>query len=736
MLRPALAQDKPAPSAPLGASAQPGAQTGAQTRLAGEAPVHAEAERITGDIEDTVTLEGKARLQKADSAIEADTIRYTQSDDEVHAIGTVRVERGGDVFTGRELRLRLDARRGYFLGPEYTRAGSDARAGAARIDFLGPERIELTDATYTTCTVENLDWYIQADSITLDEATQVGTGRNAVLYFKGVPIMGTPWLTFPLSDERKSGLLPPTFSLTSRGGAEIAVPYYWNIAPNRDVTFYPRIISRRGLQLGGWARYLEPTYGGDVRAEFLPEDRQIRSSRYSFAALHNWGRGNWSGYWNVNKVSDDNYFVDFSRNISAASQRILPRDAALTWTSDSGFWSATARISRYQTLQDFANPIVEPYEKLPQLALRGERLDMGGFDVAMYADATHFRHPTLVDGTRSLLTSSISYPYVTPGYFIKPKLSLHGSHYSLGNTLPGNPDSLHRFLPTASVDAGLIFERDSSLFGRALRQTLEPRLFYVRTPFRDQSQFPIFDTGLTDFSFAQMFSENPFGGADRIADANQVTAAVVSRFLDPQTGAERLRFALGQRFYLSPQRVTLPVAAPISQRASDFLATLSAAVLPGIGIESGIQYNQAQHNVVRANWNVRWQPRAGQVLNLGYRYLRNTLDQTDVSAQWPLGGGWHGVARVNYSWLEKRVVETLGGLEYNACCWVMRVVAQRFATATGKATTSLFLQLELNGFSRIGTDPIDALRRSIPGYHELNSGPTGVSPASSFRRYE
>jgi len=693
-----------------------------------EAPVFAEADRISGRVEEEVTLRGDARLSKAGSAISADMIRYTQLEDEVFAVGNVRISRDGDVFTGPELRLKMDIRTGYFLEPVFTRRGGEGRGNAARVDFLGPERTFLTESIYTTCAPGNLDWFISTATLMLDESSQTGDGRNAVVFFKGVPIIASPWITFPLSDERKSGFLPPTFSLTSRSGAEFMLPYYWDIAPNRDLTVYPKYIGLRGIQLGGNFRYLEPSFKGEARAEFLPGDNQTGRDRYSLAAVHSWGSGPWSGSWNLNRVSDDNYFVDFSRTIAAASQRTLPRDGILNYSGGNGFWSVTGRLLSYQTLQDPLNPIARPYEKLPQIALHAARRDQRGFDFVLNTDATRFAHESQVQGTRMVVNPSASYPYLAPGYFITPKVSLHATQYDLTRVAPGNPARLTRILPIASLDAGLIFERDTDIFGQSLRQTLEPRLFYVRTPFRDQSQYPNFDSGLVSFSFVQMFSENPFGGSDRIADSNQITAALVSRYLDAESGAERLRLAIGQRFYLSPQRVTLPGGAPIDQKSSDFLATLTAEVLPKITIEGVLQYSQTVDNVMRATAGIQWRPETGKVLNVGYRYLRDSLNQGDISGQWPLGGRWHGVGRLNYSVVNKRLIETLGGLEYDACCWKLRLVAQCFATATASATTTLFVQLELKGFSRIGSNPTEAIRRNIPGYEELGS----VRPQGPF----
>jgi LPS-assembly protein len=317
-----------------------------------------------------------------------------------------------------------------------------------------------------------------------------------------------------------------------------------------------------------------------------------------------------------------------------------------------------------------------------------------------------------------IVNPAISYPLIYPGYFLVPKLSLHVSHYQLENTAPGAASTLSRTLPTASFDSGVIFERNTSLFGNAVTQTLEPRLFYVYTPYRDQSQFPNFDTSEADFNYPQLFSENRFIGQDRISDANQLTAALVSRYIEP-SGAERARLAIGQRYYLTKQRVAL---GPVSnQGRSDLLLAANGRISQTTSAEVNMQYSENLRTLVRANYGARWQPAPMHVLNLQYRRdVPNALEQFDVSGQWPLAQRWYGVGRVNYSLRDQKIAEALFGFEYKADCWVFRAVAQRTPTSAQAATTGLFLQLELNGLSRIGSNPLDALRSSIPGYQMIN----------------
>lgn len=727
----------------------------------------ARADRIEGTLDTDVTLTGDAELRRpGGDVMKADTMHYVDVEDELFAKGAVRIVRDGNVYQGPELRIKLDDYSGYFLKPEFqltgtrnrrtvpetriitastdplyayrnpvssNRAGFPGRGHADRATFIDRDHVELDNPLYTTCRADNYDWYIQAESMSLDQSTQEGVARNAKIVFKGVPILATPYLSFPLDDGRKSGLLPPTVSITSRSGFEYLQPYYLNLAPNYDLTLYPKLITARGLQLGANARYLWPTFNGEVRAEGLAKDpRDGGRSRYALSALNNYSDGPWSGYWNVNKVSDNNYFVDFSRTIALSSQRILPRDAAITYNQP--YWYATAHVLRYQTLQDPASPIVPPYEKSPQLLFHGARLDvLGGFDFNLDIDATRFIHPTFASGDRYVIAPSVSYPILRPGWFVTPRLSYNAAHYSVSGQPPGVPREFNRSLPTASVDSGLIFERDTSLFGRALRQTLEPRLFYVRTPYRDQSMLPNYDSGITDFNFAQLFAENPYGGYDRIADANQLTAAVTTRYINNDDGAEIFRASLGQRYYLAPQRVTLPGGSPVGSKRSDVLAEISGQLLKSVSVDAGMQYSPVTRGVIRSNIGMSYRPEPTKVINAEYRYTRGILEQVDVSAQWPILRNLYGVGRVNYSTRDRKAIETLAGVEYSGCCWVLRLVGTRYVTGAQTATSTLFLQLELNGLGRLGSNPLESLKRNVPGYQLVNPPPPAGSP---YRNYQ
>lgn len=696
-----------------------------------DAPVNVSAEQMTGRPDRQINLDRDVEVVRGETTIKADKAEYRIIKDEVEATGHVWMKRLQDRYTGDKALMNMDSGKGYVTNPTYLFGKNGGRGKAEQIDFLSDDQAKVTEGTYSTCEALDPDWYIQASTMDLDSGRDVGTMHGGVVYFKGVPILGAPLMSFPLSGERKSGVLPPTFGVTSTGGAELTVPYYFNIAPNRDLTLYPRYIARRGLQLGVEGRYLGEDYSGTTKVEGI-QDRVTGTGRYSLSSLHSQTLApNLVFGWNVNKASDNDYPSDFSHSVTASTQRLLTRDVSLVYSGT--YWSAVGRMTKYQLLQDVNNPIQKPYDRVPQLTLTAARQDIGGFDFNFASEFARFSNTytlgssagsEMVGGDRMYANQSVSYPIIRPGYFITPKASLDATTYRLNNVSVGAPTNLTRVVPTYSLDAGMTFERDTNLFGRDMTQTLEPRLFYVRTPYRDQSQYPNFDSGLADFNYAQIFSENRFVGHDRISDANQITGALVSRFIE-QDGLERLRAAIGQRFYFADPKVTLDgTSATVNGSKSDLLLSLGGQITRQLSLDNTVQYSETLRQMVRSNFGARWQPAPKKVLNLTYRLDRTNatgiLKQMDISGQWPVSQRWYAVSRINYSIPDKTVAEGLLGMEYKADCWVFRLVAQRIPTSSSKASTSFFIQLELNGFSKIGSNPLDALSASIPGYQIIN----------------
>ena len=689
-----------------------------------------QAEQISGRAETEIKLEGQVELIKDRTRVTADKAVYRQVEDEVEATSGVRIWRFGDYYTGDELKLNMDTGKGMILRPTYKLELNNAQGSAQRVDFISDSEANVVEGTYSTCEGPDPDWYLRVDTLKLDTGRDVGDAGKTVIYFKGVPILGTPAMSFPLTGARSSGLLPPTIGATSTGGGEITLPYYFNIAPNRDLTLYPKLIARRGLQLGANARYLGESYQGETNIEYLPQDRKAGQDRYALSSLHRqWLSPSWTYGWNLNHASDDDYPRDFANSLATSTRRQLIREIRTDYVTP--LWNAGFRVQNYQILQDpeaVNDPTLlvdRPYDRLPQLTFHAGQRYVSGLDWSYDADLTRFWHPDKVRGVRMVMTPQVSYAFIRSAGFITPKISLHASKYELDGSpaqLGTLPRSQNLVVPTMSVDAGLVFERDTQLLGRSVTQTLEPRLFYVNTPYRDQSRIPLFDTAETSFNFAQLFSENRFTGQDRVSDANQITAGLVSRFIEP-SGVERLRLSFGQRFYFRDQRVVITTPVDNGGR-SDLLLAAAGRLSQKWAIDSALEYNEGAHRIVTANYGVQWKPGEKRVLNTEYRYVRGSFEQLNLSGQWPIAQRFYGVGRISYSLPERRNTENLIGMEYNADCWVLRMVVQRFATATRNATTSFFLQLELNGLSKLGPNPLEALSKNIPGYQKVNQPAT------------
>ncbi len=692
------------------------------------------ADAIEGVANKEVTATGKVELRTRRETVLADWLRYDFADDEIWATGDVTLRQGIDWITGPEARYKRGTETGYFKSPRYYIGENGARGSATEIRFTGPENYEASDARYTTCVAPRDDWFIRMDELEVDRRRNVGTGHDATLVFLGAPIAYLPWLEFPLSGERKSGFLTPVLGSSGARGFDAAMPYYLNLAPNYDATLTPRVMTKRGFQLGGQFRYLLSEGSGDAEAEILPHDRITGTDRYLMAWKHNQNFDSYvkglSGYVNLNKVSDDTYFSDLADRVAFTSLTTLPREGGLTYTS--GPWGVVARAQAFQTLQDPTEPQPPPYNRVPQIQGALFDTDWMGLTWAGVGEYAYFRQPTLTTGQRIYAWPTVAVSRQGAAWYVTARTGVHVRDYDLNEVRPGVSSRQSYAIPITSVDAGLVFERDVKEFGLTGVQTLEPRAFYVYAPYRDQSSAPVFDTAVDDFNFGQLFSVNRYLGNDRIGDANQLSLALTSRYLDAETGAERLRISVGERFYFNDQRVVLNEA-PRAANNSDFLVGVEGRLSDTWALIGLWQYNFEASQTERLNAGVRYTPSPGRTLSASYRYSRQNydplsgpigsqsqLDQWDLAGQWPINENWTLLGRWNYSVLGSKTLEAVAGVEYNAGCWVLRLVGQRLTTTTQTATSSVYLQIELNGLARFGTSPLDLLRRSVPGYVKTN----------------
>lgn len=771
-----------APTLPGVASAPPPPRDGRAisappplTKL-GDPTLEVEADRIDGTVDQIITATGQAYVRKGWDELFGDVLRWNMTTKEASGEGNiVKRDRDSEV-TGTRFAYSQESSTGKVDDASFSIASMDGKGSANTLTFDGPGRYAgREDVKYTTCDFNDPDWLLKADSVEIDENTNEGVAKNARILGGGkVPLFYSPSFRFALSQERKSGFLTPSVSITSRTGPQVFAPYYWNIASNMDATITPRYMAQRGLQIGGEFRYLQEDFAGRARAEYMPTDDVTGKQRWALALAHlHQVDDRTSAFINFEAVSDDAYFRDLTNRLGNAASlgslgsglaardfmrgslgvmsgsgsgggggllggtatRLLPQAAGINYSGEG--WDLTAKVRSFQVLQDLSKPITQPYQALPNIHFGGSRLLAGLADVRMDADFSSFslRYADILppgalarrEGERFVLNPSIGLPIRSLWGYIEPRASFHTTYYAL-NPMASEQGTFSRSIPTLSLDSGLLFERQLSEAGAL--QTFEPRLFYAYTPYRDQSRLPAFDTGRYDFNFAEIFSANRFAGQDRIGDANQVTAGFTTRYID-EKGTERLKATLAQRYTLSNLRVGegdlyLPTDAP-KKGVSDILGEFSGRILDHTNLISRVQYSPETSDVQKALLALRYNPELGKVINLGYRYTREVsatqlgLQQVDLSAQWPITGNLYALARTNYSLLENRQTEGLLGLEYYGNCWSIRTVVQSLALTSTTSTKAVFILLELKGIA--GTDPSDynmILSRNIGGYSRVD----------------
>lgn len=707
------------------------------------------------------TTSGNAALLKQGQQIYGDAINYNVENGQLNVVGNSKIVTKGSEIDGSELHMQLEDGVGEIKDATFTMRNPDkllsrsvqikpvtlyndiaeynqsitqknieenvtssdpldgstkSRGDADVILFEGENRRRLKNARLTTCEVGNDDWYIKSSDLKLDDYTKTGTGRNARIEFKSVPILYTPWIRFPYSNERKSGFLAPSVGTTTKSGFEALVPYYWNISPDMDATLATRYLSTRGIQLQGQFRYLNESYSGINNIEYLNSDDQTDKTRFYIKLKHQQTLSNGVSFnYDYSKVSDNAYFSDMTARIITTSLVNLPQQASVSY----GYagWGLNALVQKYQTLDN----ISFPYARLPQLSAATDQ-DIGPFNFKMNNQFVRFdadanAPQTLVRGNRFSAYPSLSMPFTLPYGYITPKVGVSYTSYDLTNaTVNGLDANSSRTLPIFNLDAGLFFDRKTKIVNTSYTQTLEPRLFYVYIPYQDQSKMPVFDSALPTLNIATLFNENQYVGGDRINNANQLSMAVSTRLFDTNTGVQRLAATLGQRFYFVDQQVGLPNEVLRTSNSSDIVAAATARLRNNWSMDSAVQYNSSGNDIVRGNIGSRYSPQPGKVLNLSYRFTKDNLEQVNVSGQWPLGSGYYGVGRYNYSLRENQPIEVLAGIEYDAGCWKSRAVMQRVTTTTGEPNSAFFLQLELNGLASVGSNPMTLLSREIPGY--------------------
>ncbi|NCW20429.1 MAG: LPS-assembly protein LptD [Gammaproteobacteria bacterium] len=667
---------------------------------------------VSGDAE----LSGGVSIRQGERSLRAEDVEYDAKTREFAVRGLVRYSDPQLRAAGRS--GRYDPAGGAsFDDAEFELPTRPARGAAASMEVGLDGKVTLSQVWFSTCPQSSPDWRIRARSIELDTQSRNGTGRNAAIEFKGVPILYLPYLSFPLGGQRKSGFLFPNVGYSTRGGAEATLPYYFNLAPNYDLTLEPTIFGRRGLDLGSRFRYLTEDHRGELRLNYLPSDSLRGADRNWLRVRH---RSELPAGWrfdlDAQSVSDAEYFEDFASGGEGTSTAFLRRLASLSYRDD--HWWLRAEADQFQTIDRALGAGERPYARLPRVLASGAWQRVGTLPLSFGFDGelVNFDRDAGVRGWRADLAPRLGLDLGNAGYYLRPEVGWRYTRYDLENLTRGGDDKPARALPWAALDAALRLERNGGADSRT-RMTLEPRLLYLWTPYRNQDALPIFDTALPDLDFVQLFRTTRYAGTDRIADANHASVGLTSRIYDSRSGRQLLTATLGQTWRFERPRVRLPGETTPANNRSDLVAQLGISAWRDWNVNLGLQWDSEASRQQRSHLRVQYRPDDERALNLAYRFQRDRLEQGEVSGAWPIHARWNAYGRMVYDIRERTTLERFAGLEFKACCWRLRVVGRRFVSSrTGERDTGIYLQLELNGLASVGSSADAFLEEAIRGY--------------------
>jgi len=671
------------------------------------------------------SMTGGVLLRQDDKLAGAESARYDPARRALLLEGGVRYEDRNSQIESDRAEFAYDLGRIRFEGAKFSLDGNNGRGAADALEINQQGRLELDGVSYTTCPPESNDWLMLAKDIDLDTRTGIGTAKGVKLRFQGVPILYTPYISFPIGDARKTGVLAPQIGTNDRSGSEFRVPFYWNIAPNYDATITPRLLTDRGLQIGAQFRYLTEMSDGRVNAEHLTSDKVFDDSRSLVQLQHRTMFVNgWRNRIDYRDVSDNQYFEDLGGSLSLSSITHLNRSISFDYhTRKLSFFG---QVQDFQTIDQFdpvtnpggLQPEDEPYRRVPQLLMRGSWPDKWlGMRYGLDGELVNFDRDIGVTGWRLNIAPTVALPFSRPGWFITPAVTLDHTSYKLSDTLPGQESSPSRTVPISSLDTGMVLERSMGGSFSGNVQTLEPRMLYVHVPHHDQDDLPVFDTITPDLNLVSLYRTNRFLGVDRIADTDQLSLGITSRILDVSSGRELVTATVGQTRYLSSSGVTLPGEPFITEESSDYIAEVRFLLYEHLNFDFGHQWGRKDRGTTQSEARLQYRPASNKILNLAYRFRRDSLEQGDLSWSWPLSSEWNFVGRYNFSFRDDEALEEFYGIEYESCCWGLRLVSRRhISTRDGTRDSSIGLQLILKGFSSVGTAADNMLERGILGY--------------------
>ena len=676
--------------------------------------VELSADSANNDPEDpeVILLNGTISIRHRDGALTAENAQFDSGTNIATVDGDMSYRTDGLEVKSSDATLNV-ADGTFELGESGYELGSGAVVAQGRAQQIIRDDIgslSLKDATYTSCPPGDNGWLISADSIKLNAEEGVGTAKDITLRFKDVPVFYAPAFSFPINDQRKTGLLAPRVNQSDETGLEYRQPIYWNIRPNTDATFTIRAMSDRGLQLQSELRHLNRIGNWILNHEFIDDDsRFVPGLNRSYARLRHLGgfSDRWTTSADLNNVSDKDYFEDLGDTLNIAGVTHLERRADITYTADD--YVFRSRFLTYQTVDEAIVPDDRPYRQVPQFTLNYRRyFAQASINTTVDTEWVFFDRADSVTGARFDLNPRIEWNRTRTSWYSTVAGSVRYTNYTLNNSVTEN-----RTVPTFSTDVGMFFDRvgkDGS------RLTLEPRLFYLYAKRTEQDQLPVFDTGALDFNFEQLFRENSFSGADRINDASQLSFALSSSMTNAR-GRETFQASIGQTLFFQDREVTLPEGEVETASSSDIVAELNLEFNQNWSGQSALQWNPNTSTTERSSAELRYRDGRDRLFNIGHRFIRDVGETVNASFAWPIKNNWRVAAGVNYSLDDDLAIESVFGLEYESCCWAFRTAARRFITENGEDTnTPFFFQLVLKGLAPVGQNVTEVLRESIGGY--------------------
>lgn len=691
--------------------------TGLQTTTEqGQPVVKLQSEHIDSDDGQRYQLRGRVQLQNGEQVLRAGKVDWQRDSGAFQAHEDVRYQDGSLLLKATQMRGNSTSGTGSAEDVQFQMTDSRGNGHADQARLLGDNKSTLDRVSYTTCSPDHKGWELRAKRIDIDQNEEVGRARNVTMRLDGVPILWLPYVRFPTSDRRQSGLLYPTLGYDEDRGFDLTLPWYLNLAPNFDATLYPRLITRRGAMLGAEFRYLTDNSRGVVRGDYLAHDRLADRSRgllraRSYTRLSD----QWRVDVNLNHVSDRRYFEDLGNSLYSNATHLLRSAVYLKGRGHN--WRAAIGADQYQITDPELPSNSEPYKRLPRATFAANGHVGRTLEYGLGSEFVSFRKDQGLDGRRLDLEPYLDWNLQGPYWYVNPHLTYRVTRYDLDRNSDNSPS---RNLPIASIDAGLTFDRNANWFGKQYTQTLEPRLYYLRVPYRNQDDIPIFDTSYQTFDYWQLFSPNQFSGADRQMNANDLTLALTSRLLD-ESGAERLSASVGQIRYFEPQRVQLPGRLATDYSGSAYVAQVTTRLSERWHLNLAQQWNPNGDHTDLSTIAVQHRTWNNGVLNLAYRYRRNYLEQMDFSALYPINSRWNLVSRWNYSLDQSRTLEALAGIEYASCCVAVRLLGRHYIrNSAGEISNGIMLQIEFKGIGSVGQGTENLLRHAILGYQQAD----------------